>query len=427
MAITSGALARLRREPLADCALATRVGQLCGTHAHVWRDRLLTPLVTVRLMLIQVLHGNTAIAHLRHLADMDFADASYCEARQRLPLVILQELIAWISAVATERVERCALGVRVLIADCSSFSMPDTPALRTHFGRVKAGGAKAGVSYPVAKLVGLMDAATGLFTQLLAAPLYTHELRHLPALHALLRAGDVLLGDRAYCSYGHLALLQLRGVLGCFRLHQRRKITSSGVQRWRRGQNVPTWLTEQQWLALPAWLDVRLVTFATGERGFRTQRVTVATTLLDKAAWPDEKIVELYGCRWRIETSFGHMKTTMGMNVLKCQSIDGVMKELAAYLLAYNLVRLAVLAAAARQKCSVWRISFIDALRWLTARVLGLGGSGGAFRLVEVPDRPGRHEPRVIRRRMKEYDLMTKPRAEYKTQRKTAGKQAKTA
>ena len=131
------------------------------------------------------------------------------------------------------------------------------------------------------------------------------------------------------------------------------------------------------------------MSFSTGERGFRTRRVTVATTLLDTVAWPDEKIAELYGGRWRIETSFGHMKTTMGMNVLKCQSVDGVSKELAAYLLAYNLLRLAMLAAAQRQGCSVWRISFVDALRWLTARVLGLGGdgAGAAFRLVEVPDR----------------------------------------
>ena len=102
----------------------------------------------------------------------------------------------------------------------------------------------------------------------------------------------------------------------------------------------------------------------------------------------------------------------MKMNVLKCQSLDGVMKEVAAYLLVYNLVRLAMLHAAARQKQSVWRISFVDALRWLSVRMLGLGG---VDRLMETPPRPGRHQPRVIRRRMKEYDLMTKPREAYKT------------
>jgi len=409
-------LARLRREPLEDCALAGWVEQLCRAHAHHWRDRLLTPVVTVRLMLLQVLHGNAAITHLRQLCGVGFAPASYCEARARLPLLVWQELLQWVARLAADGVERSCIGVRVLIADCSSFSMSDTPDLRTHFGCVKSRGAKVGVSYPVAKLVGLLDAATGMFVQLLVAPLYTHDLRHTLDVHAALRPGDVLLGDRAYCSFGHLALLRLRGVSGCFRLHQRRKDHSTGVQRWTRGPKAPAWLTPEQWLALPQWLDVRVVSYDVGERGFRTRRVMIATTLLDTTTWPDAKIAELYGHRWRVETCFDHLKTTMKMNVLKCQSLDGVMKEIAAYLLVYNLVRLAMLHAAARQGQSVWRISFIDALRWLSVRMLGLAG---VARLIETPPRRGRYQPRVIRRRMKEYDLMNKPRAAYKTPENT--------
>jgi hypothetical protein len=140
--------------------------------------------------------------------------------------------------------------------------------------------------------------------------------------------------------------------------------------------------------------------------------VTIATTLLDRTAWPDARIAELYGHRWRIETCFDHLKTTMKMNVLKCQSVQGVMKELAAYLLVYNLVRLALIHAAQRQKQSVWRISFIDALRQLSVRMMGLKG---VDRLIQTPLRPGRHQPRVIRRRMKEYDLMNRPRDAYKS------------
>jgi hypothetical protein len=413
---TSFALARLRREPLADCALAARVEQLCRDHEYVWRDRLLTPVVTVRLMLLQVLHCNTAITHLRQLAGVVFAAASYCEARARLPLRVWEELVQWVAHRAVAEVgQACTqarLGVRVLIADCSSFSMSDTPQLRQHFGRLKARGAKDGVSYPVAKLVGLLDAATGMFVQLLVAPLYTHDLRHVPDVHALLRPGDVLLGDRAYCSFGHFALLNRRGVFGCFRLHQRRKDHRNGIQRWTRGPKAPAWLTSEQWLQLPQWLDLRIVSYAVAESGFRTRRVTVATTLLDAAAWPDAKLAELYGHRWRVETCFDHLKTAMKMNVLKCQTVDGVMKELAAYLLVYNLVRLAMLHAASRQRQSVWRISFVDALRYLGVRLIGLSG---VDRLIETPPRPGRHHPRVIRRRLKEYDLMNKPRQAYKT------------
>jgi hypothetical protein len=368
-------------------------------------------------MLLQVLHGNTAIAHLRQLSGLAFSPGSFCEARGRLPLRIWQELARWAAQLGerfvVDGIGRSLIGMRVLIADCSSFSMSDRPELRDHFGPRKARGAKAGVSYPVAKLVGLMDAATGLFVQLLAAPLYTHDLRHTLCVHAMLRAGDLLLGDRAYCSFGHIALLNLRGVFACFRLHQRRKAAERpGTQRWGRGPKAPTWLTQQQWLALPQCLDVRIVCYDVAQRGFRTRQVTIATTLFDRRQWPDSRIAELYGHRWQVETCFDHLKTTMGMNVLKCKTLDGVMRELAAYLLVYNLVRLAMLQAAKRQgQPSVWRISFVDAVRWLTTRMLGLDG---VERLVENPLRPGRWQPRVIRRRMKEYDLMNRPRSEYK-------------
>ncbi len=105
--VVASVLARLRREPLEDCALASRVEQLCQAHAHTWRDRLLTPVVTVRLMLLQVLHGNAAITHLRQLCGVGFAPASYCEARARLPLLVWQELVQWVARLAAVEVEHC--------------------------------------------------------------------------------------------------------------------------------------------------------------------------------------------------------------------------------------------------------------------------------------------------------------------------------
>ena len=93
MALVAHVLARLRREPLADCPLAGHVEQLCRACGHGWRDRLLTPAVTLRLFLLQVLHGNAAIAHLRQLSGLAFAPASYCEARGRLPLGVILGLL----------------------------------------------------------------------------------------------------------------------------------------------------------------------------------------------------------------------------------------------------------------------------------------------------------------------------------------------
>jgi hypothetical protein len=289
--------------------------------------------------------------------------------------------------------------------------MGDTAGLRQHFGLPP--GTQAGVGYPVAKLLGLLDLATGLFIHMLALPLFRHDMNQVVRLHAMLRPGDILLGDRAFCSYAHVALLNAAGVLACFRLHQRRQTTKRrGIERWRRPEEPPGWMTAQQWLELPPGIDVRLVRYTIRVKGRRTRQVVLATTLLDDRRWPDAKLAELYGRRWEIETCFDHLKTTMGLNVLKCQSVEGVLKELAVYLLVYNLVRLTMLRYARAHGVSVTRVSFVDALRWLGCRMLGLSG---VTTLLINPERPGRREPRVIRRRLKEYNLMKRPRPELKS------------
>ena len=93
--------------------------------------------------------------------------------------------------------------------------------------------------------------------------------------------------------------------------------------------------------------------------------MTLVTTLLDAEAYPPEALAELYGMRWRVELYLRHLKTTMKMDVLKCKTVDGVLKELTVYAMVYNLVRVVMLEAARRQGREVERISFVDALRWL--------------------------------------------------------------
>jgi hypothetical protein len=403
-------LARLRREPFADLPIAALLDQLCRDAAHVWRDTLLTPLVTLRLFALQILHGNTSITHLRQLSGVDFAPASYCEARQRMPLAVLAALLSRMTQWTQRRAALRPGAARVLIVDGSSFSMSDTPDLRERFGLPPS--TIQGVGYPVGKLLGLLDAASGLFVSMLALPLFMHDMRQVVRLHAMLRKGDILLGDRAFCSYAHVALLNDAGVFACFRLHQRRQTSRRrGNQRWRRPDRPPVWMTRQQWDALPESIDVRIVRYTIQARGRRTRHVALATTLLDQRTWPDTRLAQLYGQRWEIETCFDHLKTTMRMNVLKCQSVEGVLKELAIYLLVYNLARLAMLRHAQACGVAAGRVSFIDALRWLCCRMLGL--SGVATLLIN-PYRPGRRDPRVIRRRLKEYNLMKRPRAELK-------------
>jgi hypothetical protein len=179
MAAISSILARLKREPLDDFPIALHFEQLLRDSGLVWRDRLLGPLVTLRLFLIQILSGNCAITALRQLSGIAFAPSSYCAARDRLPLHLLQSLLHWMTEQAQLKCGRTTspkmLGPRVLIADGSTFSTKDTPELRERFQLAR--GTKEGVGYPMGKLMGLLDAATGMFVSLLALPLFQHDLR----------------------------------------------------------------------------------------------------------------------------------------------------------------------------------------------------------------------------------------------------------
>ena len=169
----------------------------------------------------------------------------------------------------------------------------------------------------------------------------------------------------------------------------------------------PTWMEEARWLTLPETLQVRELRYLTRQRGHRTRVITLVTTLLDAEAYPAAELAKLYLSRWQVEVNFRHLKTTMGMEVLHCQSVDGVLKDLYLFAIAYNLVRLVMLEASQRQGVRLDRISFIDALRWLR----DAKADTPLTNLVVNPARPNRIEPRVIKRRMKEYPLMKKPRA----------------
>lgn len=145
-----------------------------------------------------------------------------------------------------------------------------------------------------------------------------------------------------------------------------------------------------------------------GVPGYRTREVTVVTTLTDAAAYPADAVAELYLRRWQVAVNLRHLKQTMRMDVLHCQSVAGVTKELNVLCLVYNLVRVVMLEAAQRQEVEVERISFVDALRWLAC-----AGSGEELpELVVNPERPGRIEPRPIKRRPKQYPWMSAPREE---------------
>jgi len=406
---------------------------------HKWRDRELGPVATVKMFFLQILYGNVACEFVPHLAGKDVTGSAYCTARGRLPLAALQTLLARCTAKMASSVRDTGLwlGHRLFLLDGSSFSMPDTDELREHFGQ--PGGQAAGCGFPTAHWLALVHFGSGLFQKVITAPLRTHDINGVARLHPELAAGDVALGDRAFGTFAHVALLLLQGLHGIFRAHQKlivdfrpdrpyavpgrgqstkhkglprsRWIQSLGpldqIVEWFHPVHRPVWITAADWAALPTTIRVRELQYTIARPGFRVHTVTLLTTLLDAQRYPKEKLAEAYGLRWTIETAFGHVKTTMKMDVLRCQTVPGIQKELTMFLLVYNLVRMTVLEAAQRQGVPPERISFVDALRWLATAKPG----DELPELVVNPARPGRVEPRVRKRRPKEFPVMKKPRA----------------
>jgi len=415
---------------------AGAIVQICTALDYRFRQRLLGPVETVYLFLLQVLHGNTACTHLRHLAGVACSTSAYCRARARLPVGLLRTLLEWVAQSLRDVTESAARwhGHRVFHVDGSSFSMPDTDTLQAAFGQ--SGGQEPGCGFPTAHLLAMFDAATGVILDVLAAPLRTHEMSQVAAMHSQLRRGDVLVADRGFCSYAHLALLSLRHLHGVFRIHQRtivdftpgrphvhpadkhapkglprsRWLRCVGVEdqlvEWFRPPRRPTWMSDEEFAALPESLTVRELRYRIETPGYRTRRVTLVTTLLDAERYAAEDLAELYRCRWQIEVNLRHIKQTMKMDVLRCKSPEGVRKEMLMFALVYNLVCCVIFEAADRQGVPPDRISFVDALRWLQSWRPGQK----LIDLIVNPRRPGRFEPRVVKRRPKQYTLMTEPR-----------------
>ena len=127
----------------------------------------------------------------------------------------------------------------------------------------------------------------------------------------------------------------------------------------------PAWPSAAEYRQLPESILVRELRYRIMVPGFRTREVTLVTTLLDEAVYTADALAELYGTRWRVEENLKALKQTIKMDVLKCKTVDGVLKELTMYALAYNLVRVTMGEAARRQGVAPDRVSFIDALRWL--------------------------------------------------------------
>ena len=465
-----GALRRVKDDPFAVLSPSV-IEEVCQRQGHEWRSGPLQPASTVALFVQQVAHGNVSCSEVRHLRGLGtraFTPSAYCQARQRLPLAAVRELSRRVydAAVALTRPDAAGgslqhdasftwRGHRTWVVDGSTFSMPDTPALQLHFGQPH--GQAPGCGFPVAHLLALFDLHSGLLAEPTASPLHTSDLRHTPAMHAQMGAGDLLLGDDTFSGYGHVALL-LQGNMHALMPNHHKRIVDFAPRRphrhpshhkaasgrptsrwirslsplgsddqlveWFKPLECPRWMSPEQYAQLPESIIVREVRRTVRRKGFRPLTLTIVTTLLDPEQYPADELIALRMRRWTVETNLRHLKTTMGMDVLRCESVAGVLKELAVFVLVYNLVRAVMIQAATRQGVAVERLSFADALYWLRhARP-----DEPLPTLLCVPDRPDRVEPRAVKRRPKEYDRLNKPRAQLQRElRHTPEKQGQIA
>jgi Transposase DDE domain len=427
-------------------------GGVCFAQAdhHAW-----TPALTIWCLLSQCLSDSkscvAAVARavvLRvslGLPPCSQATGAYCKARAKLPVGLLRRLAAHLGAELEQQAPASWRwkGRRVLLADGTTASGPDTQENQAEFPQPKT--QKTGLGFPLIRLVVLLGFATAALIDCAIGPWSGKENGEMALLRQVLGsllAGDVLVADRASCSYWLFAELRMRGADGAFRLHQSRHYDFSKGRRLGHDDHVvtwarparPAWMDKQTYHATPKAMEIREIRFRVSRPGYRTSEIIVATTLLDAERYSKDELAELYGHRWRVELGIRDVKQTLKMDVLRGKTPQMLRREIWAHLLAYNLVR-QVMAQAARQKgISPRQISFAGAKQTLDAfRVALLGSEGELWRCLvkamlvaiaghRVGMREGRCEPRQVKRRPKTLPMMTRPRAEARAAARAAEK-----
>ena len=401
------------------------------------------PVTTIWLFLSQVMHANPTLAATveifcawrvgQGLTACSTQTGAYCTARQRLSERLLAKLARHTGKAADQAAPQPWrwLGRTVKLFDGSTVSMPDTAENQAAYPQSRS--QAPGVGFPIARIGVMFSLAVGTVLDLGIrrwAGKFQSELAMFRDMIRRLDPGDVVLTDRYLCSYMEIALLLRRGVDFVGRMHANRKVdfrsgTRLGpcdhVVEWHKPRR-PEWMSFWQYLRMPATLSIREFRFRIDRKGYRSQTIVVATTLLDSEQYSVEQLSELYRLRWDAEINLGTLKTTMQMDVLRCKTPEMVRKEIWAHLLAYNLIRTVIMQAAAEHGKHPRQISFKRTMRTLEAFRSELAHAPSerlakiyaamlkAIASHEIANRPDRLEPRQRKRRSKPFPLMTKPR-----------------
>jgi len=403
------------------------------------RDRIYTRWRTFWCVIWQALHphssGREVVRQLQALFLLVGAppisedDGAYFRARGRLPEdQFAAALAATAHAVQPRRPTVSTLqGRPIKLVDGSTVVLPDTPQNRAAYPAVSS----PPPNFPLLRLVVLFAWASGAVLAVASGNLHQSEFALFASLLGQLAEGDIVVGDRLFGSYVMVALLRARQVdfVGRTtrkvdgRRRTRRLGKNDWLLTWAKPAVASPWLAGADWASVPPQLTVRVVRGRIRCRGYRVRELTVVTTLLDPKAYPAEQILRAYLQRWRLEMGLDDLKTTLGMEALRGHSPNAVRQELYARLIAHNLVRWTMACATQEHSVDLERLSFkgtLDALRHFTAALARARSKAKRHALWcellrtltadLVPQRPGRREPRAVKRKKNKYRRLNRPR-----------------
>ena len=358
--------------------------------------------------------------------------SAFCGARARLPMDWLHRL--WLRAATLLSTSAPSLpgchDRRVLVVDGTSVQTPDTELNQKEWPQPKS--QKPGCGWPLINLLGIFCLSSGALLHAAHGKYKTSEARLFAFLRHVLKRGDIVVADRGFWSFANLAFLPMRGVDLVVRGRYADKVD------WRKGKCLgkndrlitmkrpsvaSCVMSPRLWQSLPQTISVRQIRARIDVPGFRSKELLIITTLLDPALWPVETLVALYVRRWKVELYFDDIKTTMQAASMRCRSPEMVRRELLLHAIAYNLIRRLMLQSAWQEGAPLDQISFkgtldtvrhwqhaTDAQRSVRAKNDVLQNMFHLCANDLLPLRPGRSEPRALKRRPKPYQLLTRPR-----------------
>jgi len=386
----------------------------------------------------EVIRKLQAYASIKGIAFPSSSTASYCTARKKLGIQTLTDIFEH-TARQQERLSRTGRlnNRRVVVVDGTGVSMPDTVENQEVWPQ--SSGQKPGCGFPTARICACFSLTNGALLSYATGNKKSHELRLFRQQWKSFKPGDIFLGDKGFCSYFDMAQLRGQGVDSVVTLARRAPVRSASSLKklgpddlliaWPRPSysNILSY-SKEEWGTLPEKLTLRQIKVTVPYTGFRTQHFYIVTTLLDPVQYPATEIADLYFQRWDVELFFRDIKTTMGMDVLRCQTPEMIRKEVLMNFIAYNCIRQLMSEAAKEAGLAVRGVSFKGSLQALrnwephfnqvkvsrAERYRLMNDLYEAITDTPIRQRPGRSEPRCRKRRPKSYELMTAPRHEMK-------------